>query len=178
VATQTCAGRGADVQQLAPEIKLRRQRLCLRLRGADPAFQLTLGDVAQRRERSLVRRRAAGSSPVVPVSWWPWCSGSIRDCDSRGAGSNPAGHPPCGRRAPASSAGRNPVASRCGGSTPPVRTFRGCSSTGRAPRLQRGRCRFDSDRLHLASVVSTASTRPLYGRGAGSTPAGGSSRRP
>src|SRR3954462_2808876 len=28
--------------------------------------------------------------------------------------------------------------------------------------------------LTLASVVSTASTRPLYGRGAGSTPAGGS----
>ena len=26
---------------------------------------------------------------------------------------------------------------------------RGCSSTGRAPRLQRGRCRFDSDHLHL-----------------------------
>ena len=34
---------------------------------------------------------------------------------------------------------------------------------------------FDSRRLHLfASVVSTASTRPLYGRGAGSNPAGGS----
>ena len=35
---------------------------------------------------------------------------------------------------------------------------------------------FDSRRLHVvhASVVSTASTRPLYGRGAGSTPAGGS----
>jgi hypothetical protein len=30
----------------------------------------------------------------------------------------------------------------------------------------------------IASVVSTASTRPLYGRGAGSTPAGGSFRRP
>ena len=29
-----------------------------------------------------------------------------------------------------------------------------------------------------ASVVSTASTRPLYGRGAGSTPAGGSFERP
>jgi hypothetical protein len=28
-------------------------------------------------------------------------------------------------------------------------TTGGCSSTGRAPRLQRGRCRFDSDRLHL-----------------------------
>ena len=35
---------------------------------------------------------------------------------------------------------------------------------------------FDSRRLHSnASVVSTASTRPSYGRGAGSTPAGGSS---
>jgi hypothetical protein len=29
---------------------------------------------------------------------------------------------------------------------------------------------FDSRRLHSASVVSTASTRPLYGRGAGSNP--------
>ena len=53
-----------------------------------------------------------------------------------------------------SSAGCNPVASCCGGSTPPVRTCRfpsvwGCSSSGRAPRLQRGGCRFDSDRLHL-----------------------------
>ena len=38
---------------------------------------------------------------------------------------------------------------------------------------------FDSRRLHShASVVSTASTRPLYGRGAGSTPAGGSFRTP
>ena len=42
----------------------------------------------------------------------------------------------------------------------PSAPSRGCSSIGRAPRLQRGRCRFDSDRLHLASVVSTASTRP------------------
>jgi hypothetical protein len=32
-----------------------------------------------------------------------------------------------------------------------------------------------SARRRIASVVSTASTRPLYGRGAGSTPAGGSS---
>ena len=48
-------------------------------------------------------------------------------------------------------------------------------STSFAPR----RSGFDSRRLHFAnqaSVVSTASTRPLYGRGAGSTPAGGSSR--
>ena len=51
------------------------------------------------------------------------------------------------------------------------------AQSGRAPRLQRGRCGFESHRLHCfldASVVSTASTRPLYGRGAGSTPAGGS----
>ena len=33
-------------------------------------------------------------------------------------------------------------------------------------------------RIASASVVSTASTRPLYGRGAGSTPAGGSFERP
>ena len=45
-------------------------------------------------------------------------------------------------------------------------------SASLAPR----RSGFDSRRLHLrASVVSTASTRPSYGRGAGSTPAGGSS---
>ena len=43
-------------------------------------------------------------------------------------------------------------------------------SASLAPR----RCGFDSHRLHQASVVSTASTRPLYGRSAGSTPAGGS----
>ena len=44
-------------------------------------------------------------------------------------------------------------------------------NTSFAPR----RSGFDSRRLHShASVVSTASTRPLYGRGAGSTPAGGS----
>src|SRR5437764_200729 len=65
-----------------------------------------------------------------------------------------------------------------GGSRLHPSASRGCSSTGRAPRLQRGRCRFESDRLHFASVVSTASTRPLYGRGAGSTPAGGSLHTP
>jgi hypothetical protein len=36
-------------------------------------FVSRCGGVAQRGERSLVRREAAGSSPVVPVSWWPWC---------------------------------------------------------------------------------------------------------
>ena len=35
-----------------------------------------------------------------------------------------------------------------------------------------------SPTVSTASVVSTASTRPLYGRGAGSTPAGGSFTRP
>jgi hypothetical protein len=47
-----------------------------------------------------------------------------------------------------SSAGCNPVASRCGGSTPPVRIALGTKLNRRAPRLQRGRCRFESDRLH------------------------------
>jgi hypothetical protein len=43
-----------------------RQRLCARLREASPVSH-PLGGVAQRQERSLVRRDAAGSSPVVPA---------------------------------------------------------------------------------------------------------------
>jgi hypothetical protein len=108
-----------------------------------------------------------------------------------------------------SSAGCNPVAPGCGGSTPPARTvFRygddarlderlacneddvGSSPTvstsepadppvSRNPEPRRRRRVVDPvrRRLECASVVSTASTRPLYGRGAGSTPAGGSSFR-
>ena len=45
----------------------KRQRLCLRLREANPAFHLPLGGVAQRQEHSVVSRGAAGSSPVVPA---------------------------------------------------------------------------------------------------------------
>ena len=50
----------------------------------------------------------------------------------------------------------------------------GRGSSGKNASLAPRRCGFESRRLHQASVVSTASTRPLYGRGAGSTPAGGS----
>ena len=98
-------------------------------------------------------------------------------------GSNPTRAIACGRRARASSAGCNPVATRCGGSTPPVRirpTSRSAGEHGDAPW---GRLSLASSRARVrlppspsnASVVSTASTRPLYGRGAGSNPAGGSS---
>jgi hypothetical protein len=55
----------------------------------------------------------------------------------------------------------------------------GRSSGGRAPRLQRGDVG-STPTVSIsvnASVVSTASTRPLYGRGAGSTPAGGFTAR-
>ena len=171
--------------------------------GSNPtrAIQDSFGGVAQRQEHSLVRREAAGSSPVVPAeggacrrrkrgraalprgrllpTWWLWCNGSIRGRDPRGTGSNPVGRPCMWTlstwRAPRAV---TPLPLRCGGSNPPVRTLtRGRRSIGRAPRLHRGRCGFESHRLHLfASVVSTASTRPLYGRGAGSTPAGGSLR--
>jgi hypothetical protein len=33
------------------------------------------GDVAQRPRALGCRPRSAGSSPVVPASWWPWCNG-------------------------------------------------------------------------------------------------------
>jgi hypothetical protein len=47
------------------------------------------------------------------------------------------------------------------------------------PQYAAGGRGFESLRLHsFASVVSTASTRPSYGRGAGSTPAGGFLTRP
>ena len=36
---------------------------------------------------------------------------------------------------------------------PPERDDRGCSSAGRAPRLQRGGRRFDPDQLHHASGI-------------------------
>ena len=49
----------------------------------------------------------------------------------------------------------------------------GRSSGGRAPRLHRGGAGSTPAVSTFASVVSAASTRPLYGRGAGSTPAGG-----
>ena len=54
--------------------------------------------------------------------------------------------------------------------------LRGRSSGGRAPRLQRGNVGSTPTVSINASVVSTASTRPLYGRGVGSIPAGGSLR--
>ena len=73
-------------------------------------------------------------------------------------------------------AGCKPGASRCGGSTPPVRiTTWGRSSAGRSASLATRKMSGSTPTVSInASVVSTASTRPLYGRGAGSTPAGGS----
>jgi hypothetical protein len=65
-----------------------------------------------------------------------------------------------------------------GGGSPAAQTL-GMRFFRKNASLAPRRSGFDSRRLHLpASVVSTASTRPLYGRGAGSTPAGGSFERP
>jgi hypothetical protein len=94
-----------------------------------------------------------------------------------GAGSSPAGHPSLAdaehwRAQRAVTPPPRAVVVRLHPSAP---RFLGTTLCGEHPRLHRGHSGFDSRRLHLASVVSTASTRPLYGRGAGSTPAGGSS---
>jgi hypothetical protein len=81
------------------------------------------GDVAQLRRALACRARGRGFEARRPRPWWPWCSGSTRDRDPRGVGSSPAGHPICAdAEHVASSAGCNPAASGCGGSTPPVRT--------------------------------------------------------
>ena len=99
---------------------------------------------------------------------------STRDCASRSTGSNPVGHPYADAEHLASSAGCNPVAPRCGGSTPPVRINPwGRSSIGRAPRLHRGRSGFDSRRLHshILGVETDAPTfRPVVSDGARASP--------
>jgi hypothetical protein len=38
-----------------------------------PSNFISRGRSSVVQERSLVRREAAGSIPVVPVAWWPWC---------------------------------------------------------------------------------------------------------
>ena len=148
-----------------------------RLRVADPAFHL-LGDVAQTARAPVVSRGRSIRSSSARCRRRP-SSAADRGRKRQQARSSSSSSRRRGPRArPATSSLRTLstrraqqavtlVASCCGGSTPPVRTrspeHRGRSSTGRAPRLQRGRCRFDSDRLHLqAFVVSTASTRPLF----------------
>ena len=63
--------------------------------GSTPARATSWG-CSSAVERSPVERVGAGSIPAIPVvfsSWWPWCSGSTRGRDPRGAGSIPAGHP-------------------------------------------------------------------------------------
>ena len=81
-----------------------------------------LADVAQtcRALGCLPRGRRFKSGH--PRSWWSWCNGSIRGRDPRGAGSNPVDRLLLANAEhPVSSAACNAVASRCGGSTPPVR---------------------------------------------------------
>ena len=145
-----------------------------------PPAHFSLGGVAQPSRALACQARGRRFESGRPrFSWWPWCNGSTRGCEPRGAGSNPVGHLV---RADAEHRVSSPRckrgASRCGGSTPSVRTQfdQGDEALVESTSLATRRSGFDSRRLHRASVVSTASTRPLYGRGAGSTPAGGSSR--
>ena len=137
------------------------------------------------RPRPESRLEAAKPPREVPTRGDRGVVGSIRGCDPRGAGSSPAGHPfaralstrrahPAVIRAPRAVVVRlHPPAPR---RTETRRGLaRGRSSGGGAPRLHRGGAGSIpavSTRQGLRSV--NGSTRPLYGRGAGSTPAGGS----
>ena len=125
-----------------------------------------LPNVARRRSRGAARS-ARSSRRCVPGTRRPTpnrgraCSGTHAD-RSGGAGI----------RLRLARLGRRTGAARvrCG----PCTHFWGRSSGGRAPRLHRGGAGSTPAVSTRASVVSTASTRPLYGRGAGSIPAGGS----
>ena len=112
--------------------------------------------------------RLSGERPPVrvrssPPSWWPWCNGSTRGRDPRGAGSNPAGRP----RLRADAEHRraqprcNPVASRCGGSTPPVRIPR--RSPGDVAQLDEHLACNEED-VGSTPTVSTSCLRSVNGK--------------
>src|SRR5215468_3494545 len=81
---RTCATRGGGAAFLASLMSSRR--------GFE-SHPRNVGGVAQRPEHSLVRRMAAGSSPVVPVRGGRGVTASIRGRDPRGTGSSPVGRP-------------------------------------------------------------------------------------
>jgi hypothetical protein len=122
------------------------------LRGAVPAFHL----FPRGRSSDEQSARLSGEKPPVRVRSSPLLRGG-RGVDGSTRGRDPRwrrfepGRPPLTRadaehRRAQQAVTLSPraVVVRLHPSAP-----RGCSSTGRAPRLQRGRCRFDSDRLHL-----------------------------
>jgi hypothetical protein len=121
------------------------------LRGADPAFHLFSGGVAQTCRALACQARGRRFESGRPrFRGGRGVDGSTRGRDPRWRRFEP-GRPPS-TRADAEHR-RAQQAVTLSPRAVVVRLHpsasRGCSSTGRAPRLQRGRCRFDSDRLHL-----------------------------
>jgi hypothetical protein len=102
-------------------------------------------------QNRISTRRRRGLSPPLWPPVTPW---SRRSCVGQHAGSAGAGRLSCSFALDAAPGDVAPVAERLA-----------CT--------EEVRVRLPPSPLH-ASVVSTASTRPLYGRGAGSIPAGGS----
>lgn len=100
-------------------------------------------------ERSPVRVRSS------PLHGGRGVDGSTRGCEPRRRrfepGRPPLTHADAEQRRAQQAVTLSPraVVVRLHPSAPRLLRSGGCSSTGRAPRLQRGRCRFDSDRLHL-----------------------------
>jgi hypothetical protein len=152
---RTRAGRSADGQQLAPEPS--DGNVYLRLRGADPAFHLALGGVAQTRQSA----RLSGERPPVRVRSSPLrggrgVDGSTRGCEPRRRRFEP-GRPPS-PHADAEQLVSSPRCKRgascCGGSTPSVRITppligRGMKLWWQSASLATRRSGFDSRRLHL-----------------------------
>jgi hypothetical protein len=115
--------------------------------GSNPTR--AIGGVAQLRRALACQARGRRFDPGRPRSWWPWCKGPAPEVVSLAVPVRVRSVTPKHADAEQRRAQR--------AVTPPPRAVvvrlhpsapRGCSSTGRAPCLQRGRCRFDSDRLH------------------------------
>ncbi len=105
-------------------------------------------------ERSPVRVRSS------PLHGGRGVDGSTRGCEPRRRrfepGRPPLTHADAEQRRAQQAVTLSPraVVVRLHPSAPRLVRSGGCSSTGRAPRLQRGRCRFDSDRLHSLRLRS------------------------
>jgi hypothetical protein len=138
-----------------------RHRIAAALAAGDTFVEAELQRIVGWLGRRLARRSSSSPAATQPL-WGRSSVGRATRLHRGGVGSTPA----------VSTESRRPGPESCEFGV--AASLWRWITTGRKE-AERG---FESRPVHSinASVVSTASTRPLYGRGAGSTPAGGSLR--